>query len=651
MRIGHYNHKSSAGEAATRRPAPILVVNPRVPGYTQSVKTRDLKPAGGRSFWARASLALPLAVFIAISLFIVIDRQRPGSTHFVDYGQMDSGPRSPINETAEQKAFDPYCGMAVNKQASGRVVYQGKTYYFCTIFCRMKFLDRPEFYQGKDVEWDERTMIGIPTWMYQIAVAVILLISFGLVERLSWRRERFGKASRGPRIDLSALPGVRAMLKSRSLISVLRAVSAALFLLMVAGCFYGSGDSEKNIVPLLVWTVWWEGLIFFVIFMGGAWCTFCPWDTIAGWMEGLSLRKRWPPGMRNMWPAILLFLSLTWFDEALNLEMGLGMTGWLAIAMVVAASAFVIVFDRKVFCRYGCFVGRLIGLYSMLAPVEVRANDDSVCASCKTMDCYKGNERGVGCPTFLFPRAFDVNINCTLCAECFKTCPHDNMVLNLRPWGSDLARELRPRMDETVLILLLLSLTGFHGLAMSPSWMMLQGGLSRTLGLSETTVFTMLMSVLIIIPIGFYAGLMLLASFANGKLAFKRLFMSYAYALLPIAMSYHLAHNAEHLLLEGPKLLPMLSDPFGWGWDLFGTAQLDPVPLITLEGLWCVQVFFILGGHMYGLFISEKVTRRLVSERGLAFRTQLPMLLAMISFSVFSLWLLKRPLLMLVSAM
>ena len=62
------------------------------------------------------------------------------------------------------------------------------------------------------------------------------------------------------------------------------------------------------------------------------------------------------------------------------------------------------------------------------------------------------------------------------------------------------------------------------------------------------------------------------------------------------------------LLMEGPKVVAMMSDPLGWGWNLFGTGRA-------------------------------------------AFRSQLPMLVGMIGFSVFSLWLLKQPMEMRTSAM
>jgi YHS domain-containing protein len=44
-------------------------------------------------------------------------------------------------------AKDPVCGMNVNeKEAAGTAVYKGKTYYFCSDSCRLRFVKDPENY-------------------------------------------------------------------------------------------------------------------------------------------------------------------------------------------------------------------------------------------------------------------------------------------------------------------------------------------------------------------------------------------------------------------------------------------------------------------------------------------------------------------------
>lgn len=46
----------------------------------------------------------------------------------------------------------------------------------------------------------------------------------------------------------------------------------------------------------------------------------------------------------------------------------------------------------------------------------------------------------------------------------------------------------------------------------------------------------------------------------------------FALSLVPIAIAYHFAHYLAYLLLAGQLTIPLLSDPLGLGWNLFGTT-------------------------------------------------------------------------------
>jgi hypothetical protein len=37
----------------------------------------------------------------------------------------------------------------------------------------------------------------------------------------------------------------------------------------------------------------------------------------------------------------------------------------------------------------------------------------------------------------VFPGGLVKNTNCGVCMECLRTCPHDNLPINLRPFGAD----------------------------------------------------------------------------------------------------------------------------------------------------------------------------------------------------------------------
>ena len=544
----------------------------------------------------------------------------------------------PAAESAQATAIDPVCGMSVGTHNAHSHLHNGKVWYFCNKACLDSFVETPEDYAAMPATGEAPTMKGIPTWMYQLGVAIIILLSFFVFERIKV------KPADAVRYNLTRLPGVRAALKSPALILILRGITAAAFLLVIAAGLFGDQNPALNITPMLTWTVWWAGLVVVILFLGKAWCTVCPWDAIASWVEKLSgggLGLRWPASMRNIWFAVAFFIGLTWIELGMGITLIPRATAWIALGMLGLAIGSVLIFEKKAFCQYGCLVGRVSGLYAMFGALEVRAADRGVCADCKTMDCYRGNEMGDPCPTNQFLKVMDQSTYCTMCTECFKSCPEDNVALQVRPWAADMEVEGKPRTDEAFLALVLLSMTSFHGLTMTPRW----GELSAQFP------FTALMIVMLALPIVIYAVLVRASAAIAPEIGFKKLFIAYAYAMLPIALFYHLAHNAEHLLMEGPKLISLVSDPFGWGWNLFGTAGDLQAPWVTLEGLWGLQVIFVLVGHVYSLWISAKTTRRLIPDVALGFKAQLPMLGAMIAFSVFSLWLLKQPMEMRVSAM
>lgn len=606
----------------------------------------------------RLPFSMPWILAAVVVGLLIVDHVRPRQRTTVDEAAA----------TAEvgRVAIDPICSMQIATASSDRVDIAGRAYFFCTAACRDEFAADPErFAEAVPVAPESHTMRGLPRWAVQASVGFLLVLSFGLFELFPKRLVTAGPPvdPMAARFDLLSLPGLRRAFRKPYLVFALRFLMAAMFLIVIAAGLFGNQNPAMNIAPLLTWTIWWAGLVFLILYLGKAWCTVCPWDAIATWIErlklwgprrpgeGLGLDLKWPRALRNIWLAVFLFVLLTWVELGMGITLIPRATAYLALGMLGMAIVSVFLFDRKAFCRYACLVGRVSGLYSLFSGLELRVADPAACADCKTMDCYRGNDRGDGCPTHQFPKTMELSSYCTLCTECVKTCPSDNLAINLRPWGTDLVKAGRPRTDEAFLALVLLSMTAFHGLTMTPTWSAWTTGAQDSWAMPGWAVFAILMAALLVLPIAIYWVLVQVAVRLAGGVSARRLFVEYAYALLPIALFYHLAHNAEHFLMEGPKIVPLLSDPFGWGWNLFGTASWSMAPLVSLEGLWGIQIVFVVVGHVYSLWIAEKTTRRLVPERRLAIRSQLPMLAAMVLSSALSLWLLGQPMEMRVSAM
>jgi YHS domain-containing protein/polyferredoxin len=534
--------------------------------------------------------------------------------------------------------------------ASCKTTWQGREYHFCTTEHREAFRSDPAGYFL-------HTMWGIPAWLYYSSIAMVLLLSFGVIERTENKSgsKNTRITSESPRIDLLSIRWLGSMMKWPGTRLVAQSIAVIFFVLVIAAGLFGNQLPGKNIAPLLTWTVWWGGLILLVAYAGKAWCYVCPWDAISDWAvglrlwgkkkENLSLDLKWPRWMRNIWPATTLFVLLTWVELGFGVTMNPRATAWLGLAMLVLAFTSIFIFDRKSFCRYGCLVGRISGLYALFSPVEIRARERDVCRGCSTRSCYHGNAAGEGCPTFEYPGRMSQNTYCTMCMECVKTCEPENIALNIRPWGADLANHHLARRDEAYLALIMLSLTIFHGLTMTPSWSVIVEGISSSLAVGETLAFSIGMGAVMVAPAAVYAALVWLSKLVSGpsNVRYHDYFIRYAYALLPIALFYHLAHNMEHLLMEGQKIIPLLSDPLGRGWNLLGTKDITLAPLTNLSTLWIIQVILVMTGHVFSLWSARRTAGALFDDAGTARRSQVPMLVAMILFSLLSLWLLKQP--------
>ncbi|MFQ5511153.1 MAG: heavy metal-binding domain-containing protein [Candidatus Krumholzibacteriia bacterium] len=499
-------------------------------------------------------------------------------------------------------------------------------------------------------------MPGAPQWLFYAAAISVLLLSFVLFHY--WGRRQSAQPQRGFRWNLLRIPGIKWLVKRRWFQFSLQFPVFILFMIVIVAGLMGNPDPTRNIAPALTWAFWWTWLIVAVLFMGKIWCTACPWMGVSDWLakssfwrrvrKPFSADNRWPKRLRNIWIATISFVALTWLELGFGITQKPWLTATLALVMVMASVLTLLVYERKAFCRYACLVGRVQGLYAMLAGTELRRDDANVCRACVTKDCYHGNENAYPCPTHQFIGAMDVNTYCTLCTECIKACPEDNIVWNTRPVGADLLETSKVRSDEAFLAIALLSMSAFHGLTMTPLWVTILRWFEGTFGAPHLLAFSVAMTGILALPLGVYYGICWLMKWSAGdhKNSAGRLFVRFAYSLLPIALFYHLAHNAQHILFEGKKLVRLASDPFGLDWNLFGTASM-PVDMVLPLGVgWGMQVALILFGHIYGIRVAHKISRSLYDQPRQAVMSQIPILAGMLLFSFQSLWLIAQPMIM-----
>ncbi len=405
------------------------------------------------------------------------------------------------------------------------------------------------------------------------------------------------------RYDLTRLPLVKPLLKSRWPQFGLTALALGGFVLAIVAGLVGTPVGNRNFGIGFVWIAWWALLMLVAVpFFGRGWCSICPIPAPGEWLQrgailkpqgrGLGLRRRWPNRLRNIWLQNIAFALVALFSAVVLTQPSI-------TALVLAAFLFValgvsLVFERRAFCRYLCPVGGFIGLYAQLAPVEIRVKDPALCAAHTTKTCYTGSADGYGCPWQVFPGSLIKNTYCGLCVECLRTCPHDNIALNLRAFGADLAAPAGRRLDEAFKAFVMLGSALVYSAVMLGPWGALKAaayGVGSPAWFLYAAVFLLLIFVLL--PGLFWIAVSLVSlvvthasasavrSDARQRVTQKQLFIALAYALVPLGLAAWIAFSLSFVFANLSYLWPVLSDPLGWGWNLFGTAQAAWTPYLT----------------------------------------------------------------------
>ena len=112
---------------------------------------------------------------------------------------------------------------------------------------------------------------------------------------------------------------------------------------------------------------------------------------------------------------------------------------------------------------------------------------------------------------------------------------------------------------------------------------------------------------------------------------------------MPIAAVYVAAHYLTFLVFEGQAITYLASDPFGQGWDLFGTVDNGiNYTVFPQEDTWYVQVAVVVIGHVAALALAHDRALSMYRDTKLAVRSQYWMLGVMVGFTSLALWLLAQ---------
>jgi polyferredoxin len=416
--------------------------------------------------------------------------------------------------------------------------------------------------------------------------------------------------------DLTPPPAGRNLMENRAVAGVLRSrwypgvlqlPVVAVFGLVAYQLLLGPDAAHDNAGTALMWVLWWPLVPVVFVVLGRFWCAVCPFGALSDMVQRLVGANRPVPVFLKrygIWIIDASFLLITWADHVWGIvesPWGSGVLLLLLTTAVIASGAF---FQRRTFCRYLCFLGGLSGNYARTGMVELRA-DSEICKSCTSRAaCYNGTDKVAGCPLFTFPRTMDTNAACNLCANCIKACPNDAIQVRLRKPTSELWFIRSPKAEESFLAMAIMGIVVVQNVTMLRVWSDVLAWIRDTTGVSNyALVFTVAFAVAVSVPVGLLA---LASRYAAGRNLETTMgnFARFGYALIPLDVAGHIAHNLFHLLSEGGSVVRTVG-------GLFGAAQTGGSTALVGPGVVQVLQFSLLAlGIAASLYTAWRIARR-----------------------------------------
>jgi polyferredoxin len=407
--------------------------------------------------------------------------------------------------------------------------------------------------------------------------------------------------------NLLNLRWVRALVRSRWYPGVLQVPVAAVFGLVGFELLAGPQRAHDNPGTALMWVLWWPAIPIMFVFLGRFWCAVCPFGLISDVVQRLVGVERPVPRFLKrygIWIIDAQFLLITWADHVWGIvesPWGSGVLLMLLTTAVIVSGAF---FQRRTFCRYLCFLGGLCGNYARTGMVALRA-DTGICATCTARAaCYNGTDTVAACPLFTFPRTMDSSAACSLCGNCVKSCPNDAIQITVRKPTRELWFVRSPKLEESFLAMAIMGIVLVQNVTMLSIWTDLLAWVQTTTGVSNyPVIFTVAFAVSVAAPV---AALALASRVAAGRNLESTLanFTRFGYALIPLDVAGHLAHNLFHLLAEGKSVIYTVGGLFG-ATGPHGSTSLVSTPVIQ-----ALQFALIGLGALASLYAAQRLTWR-----------------------------------------
>ncbi len=359
-------------------------------------------------------------------------------------------------------------------------------------------------------------------------------------------------------------------------------LSLALLTLLIAAGYLGPPDPLSNPLPGFIWALWWVGFTFLCVVLGNLWPLVNPWSGLAGLTNARPIFAY--PAWLAQWPAVLSFAGFAWFELVHPAPQDPRILAAAVSAYVILTFAGMAMFGARDWLNSAEGFSVFFRMIGSLSPLQWHTNGLRIVWP------------GSGLLTFRVPDA-----------------------------------------SAMAFILLSLSAVSFDGLSRTFAWAGLIG--------VNPLEFPGRSAVLSANTLGLAASFLALSAAYCIAAALGRLpLRGFAVSLIPIAVGYHLAHYLPTFPVDALHALKALSDPFGTGLDLLGTAAIAPPTSFFAASAASTLLFQIQTALIVLAHIVAVLTARRLSGPGGAMR-EVPLTLLMIAYTMFGLWLLSAPVL------
>jgi cytochrome c oxidase assembly factor CtaG/polyferredoxin len=459
------------------------------------------------------------------------------------------------------------------------------------------------------------------------------------------------------RFDLLRTPFIGPFLRSRYGRMSLQTISLILAAMVITHGLTGHQMGSMNLAGVVPWNYVRAGGIVALIGFGNLFCMACPFmlPRELGHRLGLATHT-WPTWLRNKWLAAVLMLVFFWAYEQFRLWDAPFRTAWLLIGYFAAAFLVDTFFRGASFCKYVCPIGQFNFVSSLFSPTELTVRSQSVCSTCETKDCIRGNEKQRGCELDLFLPQKVGNLDCTLCMDCVKACPHDNVAIYSASPMRELSRDplrsgvrrLSSRMDIAFVMLIVVLSAFLNAAAMIAPGAMLFSRIGLRIPPLWQPIVSLLVTSLIAITC---ASLLWLIALSMRKVVMqetantKEIFTRFALALLPLGLGMWSAHLLFHALTTWSSAVPLLQQfAHDLGLQFFNQPHWSSASAMAgSQSLLAVQLFLLDVGLVLTLYAGWRLARAWTNTPARSLRFMLPWACAVAALYVFGFWVLLQP--------